>query len=232
MLGLLGLALASAWYIRSWRSGVFAAGIIGVGLLTWSVVTQLTALTLGQPAPTMVFNRLEGPSLALSGPVASLGIGRRKASTSQFSCFVRLWKSEADSKHPVLLAHGPCAGKAEALAQPQHGLEALDRASRRVERAEAAHPRHRPLHPEVVALDPLLQMLGNGVDRRSGQQARLPALGDGPRVGAGAIRADAVWGEQRLGRKHLANEALGRIEIAVGSQQEVDRVPVLIDGPV
>src|SRR3954469_5131893 len=72
------------------------------------------------------------------------------------SHFVNLWKAEAERKQPVLLAHGPRAGKAEALAQPQHGLEALDRAPGRVEGLEAADPRHGPLHPEVVALDPLL----------------------------------------------------------------------------
>src|SRR4051812_19684779 len=42
------------------------------------------------------------------------------------------------------------------LAQPQHGLEALDRAPGRVEGLKAADPGHGPLDPEVVALDPLL----------------------------------------------------------------------------
>ncbi len=48
------------------------------------------------------------------------------ARPAPFSCFVNLLKSEAECEQAVLLAHGPCAGKAEALAQPQHGLEALD----------------------------------------------------------------------------------------------------------
>src|SRR4051812_30996715 len=42
------------------------------------------------------------------------------------SHFVNLWKTEAEREQPVLLAHGPRAGKAEALAQPQHGFEPLD----------------------------------------------------------------------------------------------------------
>src|SRR4051795_1511467 len=37
----------------------------------------------------------------------------------------------------------------------------LDRAPGRVEGLQAAHPRHGPLDPEVVALDPLLQVLGD-----------------------------------------------------------------------
>src|SRR3954468_17482389 len=53
----------------------------------------------------------------------------------------------------VLLTDGPRAGKAEALAQPQHGLEALDGASRRGEGAEAADPGLVLLHSEVVTLD-------------------------------------------------------------------------------
>ena len=72
------------------------------------------------------------------------------------SHFVNLWKTEAEREQLVLLAHRPAAGKAEALAQPQHRLEPLDRPPGRVEGLKAADPRHGPLNPEVVALDPLL----------------------------------------------------------------------------
>src|SRR4051794_13345177 len=65
------------------------------------------------------------------------------------SHFVNLWKTEAEREQPVLLAHGPRAGKAKALAQPQHGLEALDGPPGCVEGLKAAHPRHGSLHPEV-----------------------------------------------------------------------------------
>src|SRR5215203_3199191 len=75
--------------------------------------------------------------------------------------FINLRETEAEREQPVLLAHGPRAGKAEALAQPQHRLEALDRAPRRVEGLEAANPRHGLLDPEVIALDPLLEMFGD-----------------------------------------------------------------------
>ena len=91
-----------------------------------------------------------------------------KARTAPVSDFVNRLKSEADPEQPVRLAHGPRAGKAEALAQPQHRLEATDRAPGRVERAEANHPRHGAFHPEVVALDALLQVLGDVVGRRPG----------------------------------------------------------------
>src|SRR3954462_2242534 len=148
------------------------------------------------------------------------------------SHFVNLWKTEAEREQPVLLAHGPRAGKAEALAQPQHGFEPLDGPSRRVEGLEAAHPRHGPLDPEVIALDALLQVLGHVMHRRARQQAVFPGCGDGGRVGPRPIGADPIRGEERLLLQHLAKEPLGRVEIALGREQEVDRRAVLVDGPV
>src|SRR3954452_23374713 len=90
------------------------------------------------------------------------------------SHFVNLWKTEAEREQPVLLAHRPGARKAEPLAQPQHGFEALDRAPRRVEGLEAPDPWHGPLDPKVIALDPLLQVLGDVVHRGARQQAGSP----------------------------------------------------------
>ena len=116
--------------------------------------------------------------------------------------------------------------------QPQHGFKALDRTARRVERAEAAYARHGSLHSEVVALDALLQVLGDLVERRARQKAITPRSHDGRRIGPSAIRTDAVRCEKRLIRQHLAEEALGCVKIPVGGQQKVDRVPVLVDGPV
>src|SRR3954451_16196406 len=106
--------------------------------------------------------------------------------------FVNLWKTEAEREQPVLLAHRPAAGKAEALAQPQHGFEALDGPPGRVEGLEAAHPRHGPLDPEVVALDPLLEVLGHVVGRGARQEPIFPGCRDGGRIGTRAVRADPV----------------------------------------
>src|SRR3982751_4411501 len=111
------------------------------------------------------------------------------------SHFVNLWETETDCEQSVLLTHRPAAGKAEALAQPQHGFEALDGAPRCVEGLEAAHPRHRPLDPEVVALDPLLQVLGDVMHRGARQQAGFPGCRDGGWVGPRTIGADPIRGE-------------------------------------
>src|SRR4051795_3109032 len=93
-----------------------------------------------------------------------------RAGSASILHFVDLWKTEAEREQPVLLADGPRAGKAEPLAQPQHRLEALDRAPGCVEGLKAAHPRHGPLDPEVIALDALLQVLGHVVNRGARQE--------------------------------------------------------------
>src|SRR3954465_14028337 len=149
-----------------------------------------------------------------------------------FSRFVNLRETEAEREQPVLLADGPRARKAEALAQSQHGFEALDGAPRCVEGLEAAHPRHGPLDPEVIALDPLLQVLGDVMHRGARQQAGFPALRDGGRIGTRAVRADPVRREQGLILQRLAEEALGGLQIALRGEQEVHGRAVLVDGAV
>src|SRR3954447_17870990 len=137
------------------------------------------------------------------------------AGPTPVSHFVNLWETETDCEQSVLLAHRPAAGKAEALAQPQHRLEALDRTPRRVEGLKAAHPRHGPLDPEVVTLDPLLQVLGHVMHRGARQEPIFPGCRDGGRIGPRPIGADPVRREQRLLLQRLAEEALGGLEIAL-----------------
>ena len=72
----------------------------------------------------------------------------RLAAPTPVSRFICRRKSEADRQHLVLLAHRPGACETKAFAQPQHGLEAPDRPSCRVEGLKAADPRHRPFDPE------------------------------------------------------------------------------------
>jgi hypothetical protein len=103
------------------------------------------------------------------------------------SRFVNLRKSETDRQQLVLLAYRPGAREIKALAQPQHGFEPPDRASCRAEGLKAADPRHVLLDPEMVALDPLLQVLGDIVDRILREEPVFPGGRDGRRVGAGAI---------------------------------------------
>jgi len=74
---------------------------------------------------------------------------------------INLRETETDRQQPVLLPNRSRARKPEPFAQPQYGLEPPDRSSRRVEGLKAADPRHVLLDPEVVALDPLLQVLGD-----------------------------------------------------------------------
>ena len=100
-----------------------------------------------------------------SGPVANSGVGRTMDCADPSSGFINLRKTETDRQQLVLFAHGPGARKPESFAQPQHGFEPPDCPSCRVEGLKAADPRHRPLDPEVIALDPLLQVLGDVMER-------------------------------------------------------------------
>ena len=84
----------------------------------------------------------------------------------------------------------------------------------------------------MIALNALLQVLGDVMHRRARQEPGFPSCRDGGWVGARAIGADPVRGEQRLLLQHLAEEALGRLQVALRREQEVDRVSVLVDGPV
>ena len=70
------------------------------------------------------------------------------------SRFVRRQQIGTDRQPPVMLAYRPGTREIKALPQPQHGFEASDRPSRRVEGLKAANPRHGPLDSEVIALDP------------------------------------------------------------------------------
>src|SRR5215207_3924164 len=101
------------------------------------------------------------------------------AASAPVSHFVNLWETETDCEQSVLLTHRPAAGKAKALAQPQHGFEALDGPSRCVEGLEAAHPRHGPFDPKVIALDPLLQVFRHIVEWGARQEPVFPSRRDG-----------------------------------------------------
>src|SRR5689334_19676927 len=51
-------------------------------------------------------------------------------------------------------------------------------------------------------------------------------------IGASPVGADPVGRKQGLVLQHLTEEALGRVQVALRCQEEVDRGAVLVDGPV
>ena len=91
----------------------------------------------------------------------------------KFSGFLNLLQPKDLRDEIVLAVNRPLAGEAEALLQPQHGLEPLDGSPGRVERAKATDPRHGLLHSGVVTLDPLLKMLPDMMDGIGWQQPVL-----------------------------------------------------------
>lgn len=64
--GLAGVLLVSALMIRSSLAGLGAAAALGIGLFVWAGVGALTKATLGQPAPTVALQQLDGLPMAIS----------------------------------------------------------------------------------------------------------------------------------------------------------------------
>ncbi|KAB2688775.1 TlpA disulfide reductase family protein [Brucella pseudogrignonensis] len=64
--GFVGVLLVSVLFIRSLKAGLAAAGALGLSLVLWVGVTQLTQATLGQPAPTIALQQMDGPPFAVS----------------------------------------------------------------------------------------------------------------------------------------------------------------------
>ena len=95
-----------------------------------------------------------------------------------FSRFVNLLKPEEAREQIILIVDGPVAGKAEALAQPQHRFEPGDRPARRFEGLETADLGHVLLHSEVIALDALLEMFGDIMYRAWMQEPVLDGCRD------------------------------------------------------
>ena len=81
---------------------------------------------------------------------------------------------------------------------------------------KATDPRHWPLDPKMIALDPLLQVLGDVMQRIFWQEPLFPGCCNGRRIRSGPVRADPIGREQGLVFQHLAEEALGGIQIALG----------------
>ncbi len=64
--GIAGAVIAGGIYIRKWRSGLWAAFALGSSLSAWASLHAATARMPAIPLPTAVFQRLEGPPMALA----------------------------------------------------------------------------------------------------------------------------------------------------------------------
>jgi thiol-disulfide isomerase/thioredoxin len=58
--GFVGVLVVSLFYVRSFKTGAAAAVAIGLGALVWTGASQLTKATLGQPAPAIAFEQMDG----------------------------------------------------------------------------------------------------------------------------------------------------------------------------
>ena len=80
-------------------------------------------------------------------------------------------KFEEAREQIVLIIDGSIAGEAEAILQSRHRFETRDRSTCHLAGLEAVDLGHVFLHPEMGALDTLLKMLGNIVNRAKAQEA-------------------------------------------------------------
>lgn len=64
--GLIGVVIVSALFIRSLRAGLGASAALGLAVVIWIGVAELTRATLGQPAPTIALQQMDGPPIAVS----------------------------------------------------------------------------------------------------------------------------------------------------------------------
>ena len=81
----------------------------------------------------------------------------------------------------------------------------------------------------MIALDPLLEMLGDMMDGIGRQEPGLYGRPDCNRERCRTVGADRRRRQERFVFQYLAEEALRCIGIALGRQQEVDRVAWLVD---
>lgn len=64
--GLVGVLIVSVFFIRSLKAGLAATAALGLSLVIWIGVAELTKATLGQPAPTVALQQMNGPPIAVS----------------------------------------------------------------------------------------------------------------------------------------------------------------------
>jgi len=84
----------------------------------------------------------------------------------------------------------------------------------------------------MLALDALLQVLREIMERVARKEPAFPCGRDSRRIRVCPVRADPVRCQQRLVLKHLAEETFRCVQIAFRRQQEINRIAVLVDGPV
>jgi len=75
------------------------------------------------------------------------------------SGFINLRETETDGQQLVLLAYGPGTREGESFPQSQHSFKPPDCSSCCMEGLKAADSRHVLFGPEMIALNPLLQVL-------------------------------------------------------------------------
>jgi EamA-like transporter family len=128
----------------------------------------------------------------------------------------------------VVPRHGPYL----ALGEHRHRLHPGQRPPSRPEALEPQHGSRPALDPAVVLLDQVVEPAAAPVPGEAPELAVALHLPDRAGVALEAVGDDGPRVARVLATECLAEEALGRLLVARGAEQEVDRLPGAVDGPV
>src|SRR5215213_6696702 len=118
------------------------------------------------------------------------------------------------------------------LGEHRHRLHPGQRPSRRPEALEPQHGSCPALDPAVVLLDEVVEPAPAPVPGEAPELALPLHLPHRPGVALEAIGHDLPRVAGVLAAERTLEEALGRLLVALGAEQEVDRLPRAVDGPV
>src|SRR3954465_1278234 len=118
------------------------------------------------------------------------------------------------------------------LGQHRHGLDPGQGSPGRPEARKAEHRPGPALHAAVILLDPVVEPAAAAMAGEAPQLALPLHLAQRAGVALEAIGHDSAWIAGVVPAEGLAKEALGRLLVPLGAEQEVDGLAGAVDLPV
>src|SRR3954465_13613520 len=118
------------------------------------------------------------------------------------------------------------------LGQHRHGLDPGQGAPRRPEARKAEHRPGPALHAAVILLDPVVEPAAAAVAGEAPELTLPLHLAQRAGVALEPIGHDGARLAGIAPAKRLAKEALGRLLVPLGAEQEVDRLAGAVDRPI
>src|SRR4051794_19499332 len=118
------------------------------------------------------------------------------------------------------------------LGQHRHRLHPGQGAPRRPEARKAEHRPGQALNAAVILLDPVVEPAPAAVAGGAPELASSLHLAQRAGIALEAVGHDLPWVAGVVATKRLAEETFGRLLVALGAEQEVDRLAGAVDRPV